>query len=150
MNCYDWDKNLLYFEDKNGNIFNLQLRGPATIIDGKSGTGKSLIVSKIQSFMRDYNDSSLGYSTDNIIILDKYNKNSIFNETGKLIIIDRGEVLVDQKIVDFVNGDMERNRFLIFMREAVGFSISPNYHGRLVQEGKEIKIHYRYNIPGWF
>ena len=148
--CYDWDKNILHFINKNNNEFNLQLRGKATIIDGESGTGKSLLVSRLQEFIDDPNEGALDYNTDNILIVNKYNRDMIFNAVGKLIIIDRGERLITDKIVDFVNSNRGKNRFLIFMRKAVGFSISPNYHGRLVRNGNQISIQYIFNVPGWF
>ncbi len=146
--CYDWDKNLLYFEDKNGCIFNIQLKGKKTIIYGDSGTGKSLICSKIKDFQEDSNVGYRPYTANNIIIIDNRNIDLIGRGSNNLIIIDRIEKVLTDDLVLKINTDRE-NRYLLIGRKALGIDISPNYYGELIQNNNLISIRYKYNIGGW-
>ena len=42
--CYDWGKNILEFEDVNGNRYFLKFKGNKTIVQGESASGKTVFV----------------------------------------------------------------------------------------------------------
>lgn len=59
---YDWETNRIEFDDKDGNIYNLQLRGNVNIVVGDSASGKTLLCNKIMNIARDKNIVARKYS----------------------------------------------------------------------------------------
>lgn len=148
-NCYDWDTNILHFTTKDDITFHLELKGKKTILYGDSGTGKSLLVTILNRFKSD--DSWLKpYNTDNILIITSSNLDEIVKSSGKLIIIDKGERVLTDDIIDIINADRGINRYIIMVRKSLGIAVSPNYYGKLVRKNdKRIELEYSYNIAGW-
>lgn len=153
IQCYDWEKNLLKFCDRQGNQFELQMRGRKTIVKGNSGTGKTLIVKRLTDIIENEDVNGLKvseYSADNIVILDRRNISMLQFIKGKLIIIDRADlILTDEKVIEFINADFD-NRYLIFARHPMGLRITPNYVGDLYREGKTIRLKYKFDVVGWY
>ena len=115
--CYDWQSNVLKFTDVNGNKYNLKFRGNKTIVHGDSATGKSLLCTMLKSYINDNNNASFKpYNADNIFIVSKDNKDKLSLQKGKLIIIDRAELILDEQMVEIINADRGYNRYLIFLR----------------------------------
>ena len=104
--CYDWQSNVLKFTDVNGNKYNLKFRGNKTIVHGDSATGKSLLCTMLKSYINDNNNASFKpYNADNIFIVSKDNKDKLSLQKGKLIIIDRAELILDEQMVEIINAD---------------------------------------------
>ena len=109
--CYDWQSNVLKFTDVNGNKYNLKFRGNKTIVHGDSATGKSLLCTMLKSYINDNNNASFKpYNADNIFIVSKDNKDKLSLQKGKLIIIDRAELILDEQMVEIINADRGDNR----------------------------------------
>ena len=118
--CYDWQSNVLKFTDVNGNKYNLKFRGNKTIVHGDSATGKSLLCTMLKSYINDNNNASFKpYNADNIFIVSKDNKDKLSLQKGKLIIIDRAELILDEQMVEIINADRGYNRYLIFLRKLI-------------------------------
>lgn len=147
--CYNWERNILNFADKNGNRFNLKFKGNKTIVSGDSATGKTLICTLLNNISKDKNRSLKPYSADNVFILSEDNVEKLEYQENKLIIIDRAEFLLTDKIVDFINVDRE-NRYLLFLRKAMGIDLSPNHFAELKKKDKEIILEYAFDIEGWY
>lgn len=154
IECYDWKENKLEFSDTRGNQFRLQFKGNKTIVHGKTASGKSLIVQKLQSIdgignvrMFDFKP----YSIDNIFILTSHNKDEYIlgKVKQKLIIIDRGDLMIDEEMAELINDDFNTNRYLIFARKPLGIDISPNHFGKLVNHDGIIELEYDFDVKGW-
>lgn len=148
-NCYSWESNRLKFADKNGNKFNLKFKGNKTIVSGDSATGKTLICTLLNNISKDKNKSLKPYSADNVFILSDDNVEKLVNQKNKLIIVDRAEFILTDKIVDFINADRE-NRYLLFLRKAMGIELSPNHFAELKKNDNEIVLEYAFDIEGWY
>lgn len=150
-NCYNWTSNTLKFSDKNGNRFNLKFKGDKTIVSGESATGKTFICTSLDRLIKDKNNSLKPYSADNIFILTDDNYERLSLQEKKLIIIDRAEFVIDEDIVNFINRD-KKNRYLIFLRKAMGIELSPNHFAELKRDEstKETVLDYQFDIKGWY
>lgn len=146
--CYNWDENRLLFNDTYGNKYDLKFKGKITIIQGESGTGKTLIYNHIKK-LKELSGRFIEYAVSNIELIDKYNINSIEEFEHKLIIIDRGDLLINSEVADIINHDFGKNRYLIFARKFTGVEISPNYYGVIKKNEKELKLEYMFNVKGW-
>lgn len=134
--CYDWQSNVLKFTDVNGNKYNLKFRGNKTIVHGDSATGKSLLCTMLKSYINDNNNASFKpYNADNIFIVSKDNKDKLSLQKGKLIIIDRAELILDEQMVEIINADRGYNRYLIFLRKTYGNRVVTELFRDVVQEG---------------
>ena len=148
--CYDWQSNVLKFTDVNGNKYNLKFRGNKTIVHGDSATGKSLLCTMLKSYINDNNNASFKpYNADNIFIVSKDNKDKLSLQKGKLIIIDRAELILDEQMVEIINADRGDNRYLIFLRKPMGIELSPNYLGTLCKKDGELQLEYECYVRGW-
>ena len=148
--CYDWQSNVLKFTDVNGNKYNLKFRGNKTIVHGDSATGRSLLCTMLKSYINDNNNASFKpYNADNIFIVSKDNKDKLSLQKGKLIIIDRAELILDEQMVEIINADRGDNRYLIFLRKPMGIELSPNYFGTLCKKDGELQLEYECYIRGW-
>ena len=149
--CYDWDKNILEFEDVNENRYCLEFKGNKTIVHGESATGKTLICTMLSNYIDDNNDIELKpYDANNIIIASKDNKDKINKQKKKLIIIDRAEFLLDTELIENINRDRGTNRYLIFGRKPMGIELSPNHFATLCNKDGVIKLEYAYDEKGWY
>ncbi|MBO5259896.1 MAG: hypothetical protein J6B26_05895 [Agathobacter sp.] len=150
-NCYNWERNILKFADKNENKFNLKFKGDKTIVSGDSATGKTLICTLLSNISKDKNKSLKPYNADNVFILTDDNVEKLVDQKNKLIIIDRAEFILNDKIVDYINHDRE-NRYLLFLRKAMGIDLSPNHFAELKKDNKdnETVLEYLFDIKGWY
>ena len=146
-NVYDWDKNILEIKDKYKNHYYLELRGGKNQIKGDSGTGKTHLFNLIEKVKKDIKKQSQ-YNADNILTINELNRDKIGKCQNKLILIDKAELLLTEKQIDYINGDTD-NRYLIFSRVPIGIEISPNHQADLVTEDGVTKLRYRYNVKGW-
>lgn len=152
QSIYNWEEDTIKFTDKNGLSYDLQLKSPITVIDGASASGKSLMINRILE-LQEYedNDPLRLYNTSNIYIFN--NKREDFKHLklkGKLIIIDRADLVLKDLDIKYINADSD-NRYLIFCRKPIGLSISPNHYGELVCQDKksQIRISYTFNESRW-
>lgn len=150
VKCYSWNTNILDFTDVNGNKYHLAFRGDKTIVSGKSATGKTLLCTMLNNYLKDNNTQLKPYDTDNLFIVSSDNKDKIIRQTGKLIIIDRAEFILDEAIVSFINRDRGNNRYLIFLRKPMGIELSPNHFAELVEHNGTLELKYDYAEAGWF
>ena len=65
---YDYTTNILDFTRKDGMRYYLKLRNKITIIDGDSGTGKTLLVNEIVH-LKQSNKLLTGIDVDNIVFI---------------------------------------------------------------------------------
>ncbi len=145
---YDWNNNIIQFEDKYCNKFNLQLRGKITIVTGDSASGKTLLCNKLKSIKHDKNLSKQIYRADNIFLVNDDNIDALINQKKKLIIIDRAEQILTSDIVDSINQDKD-NRFLIFTRKPIGIIATPNHFAEMQLINGELTLQYKFNVRGW-
>lgn len=148
--CYSWKNNLLSFIDQNDNTFHFEFKGNKTIVCGESGTGKTLICSALKYYIEDINNQDYKvYDANNIFLLSRDNKNKLKDQKGKLIIIDRAEMVLDHTSVEFINADRGINRYLIFLRKPIGIELSPNYFAVLDRKDNSFQLKYPFDIKGW-
>ena len=120
------------------------------ILHGDSATGKSLLCTMLKSYINDNNNASFKpYNADNIFIVSKDNKDKLSLQKGKLIIIDRAELILDEQMVEIINADRGYNRYLIFLRKPMGIELSPNYFGTLCKKDGELQLEYECYVRGW-
>jgi IstB-like ATP binding protein. len=147
LNAYDWDTNTLEIKDKYKNHFILQLRGNRNIIKGESGTGKSFLNNFLYNAKHNQNINKR-YNTDNLFILNMDNKSELDRIKGKLIIIDRADLILTDDDVETINQDHD-NRYLLFAREPLGIELSPNHQADLITDKGITFLKYRFNVKGW-
>lgn len=147
--CFDWDSNVLYIEDLSGNIFDLHFKDLKTIVTGKSATGKSLLCSLIKEIQNDKNIVGKKYDAGNLCLIHEDNMHRIKEIKGKLIIIDRADIILDDEAVQMINDDWGYNKYLIFSRKALGIELSPNYFGEFEIKDKVFTLKYLFDVKGW-
>jgi len=147
--CYNWEENTIRFTDVNGNKFNLKFKGIKTVISGKSASGKTLLCSMLEPYVWSRNIGMAEYVADNIIIINEKNIKEFFGVKGKLIIIDRADIICTKEIIEQINIDNGINRYLIFSRKAIGLDISPNHFCEMVFKKGEFVLEYDFNVVGW-
>lgn len=145
---YDWETNRIEFDDKDGNIYNLQLRGNVNIVVGDSASGKTLLCNKIMNIARDKNIVARKYSADDMFVVNEDNVDKLKENNHTLILIDRAEQILDDDLVDYINRDIS-NRYLIFTRKSLGIEITPNHVAEMREHDREFRLEYRYNVGGW-
>lgn len=160
MNAYSYDDNTLKIENKQGNRYNLKLRGWKTIITGDSGTGKTFLVDLIKNIKTGKTQSK--YNVDNIETIDSYidfNIQTLKKFKKKLIIIDAVEDIIPkdahqeyskdaEDIQMYIAGDTD-NKYLIFTRIPLGIGVSPNHYGEFIVQDGITTITYEFNVKGW-
>lgn len=156
IQCFNWDTNTLNIETQSGIKFNLVIRENKTVICGESATGKTLLCNTIKEYkelkgLADGSADSLKkYDTNNIIILDKSNKNELSNLKHKLIIIDRADLILDRKNIRMINYDTDINKYLLISRKPLGIDIIPNNFGEFRNKNGVIEIEYIFDTFGKF
>lgn len=148
--CFDWESGL-HLKYNSSLEFKLWLKGFKTIIIGDSGTGKSLLYSKIKEIKEDnLNPSWLRkHDMSNIVLYSKEKLDDIKKLKRNLIIIDRADLILDRDAVEWINYDCGFNKYLIFGRKLLGIDISPNHFGRFIEDDGVIQIKYEFDIGGW-
>ena len=147
--CYDWDKNELEFKIPGMmHKYALKFKGRKTIVSGKSATGKTMLCNTLKEILDYHGTAAKDFDASNIFILNADNKEKLSKQSKKLIVIDRGEIQIDDEIRDFINRD-RKNRYLLFLRQPKGINLSPNYFADMEQRKGSIVLNYRYNEQGW-
>ena len=113
--------------------------------------GKSLLYSTLKYIKSSRNSEKFNrYDVDNIVLADEENIKDIGEYENKLIIVDRGDMVVTQEATKVINSDFGRNRYLIFARKSLGIELSPNYYATIVNHNKVFCLEYAFSIKGWF
>lgn len=147
--CYDWDKNEMVFKIPGMKYkYELRFKGRKTIVGGKSATGKTMLCNVLKEILDYQGIAAKDYDASNVFILNNDNKDKLRNQVQKLIVIDRGEIQIDNEIKNFINQD-RKNRYLLFLREPIGINLSPNYFADMEKRRDSIILNYRYNEQGW-
>lgn len=147
--CYDWDKNEMEFKVPGMmHKYALKFKGRKTIVSGKSATGKIMLCNTLKEILDYHGTAAKDFDASNIFILNSDNKDKLREQTKKLIVIDRGDIQIDDETRDFINRD-RKNRYLLFLRQPKGISLSPNYFADMEQRKSSIVLNYRYNEQGW-
>lgn len=144
----------LRVETSNDFRFDLKLRGDITLVGGDSATGKTFLVRAIRAKNYNRNILNSGYDTDlsNVVIYDfttGISKESLSTLSNKLIIIDNADIIVNQKLADYIKLDFN-NQYLIFSRGGIDYHVTPNYRATMVRSGNIFGLKYKYSKPGWF
>lgn len=142
---YDYNKNILDFIRKDSTKYHLELRGKITIIDGDSGTGKTLLSNELSS-LKESETSLTGVDLSNIILL-KSDKEDIIDDKI-LYIIDRADMILNDIMCDKICS-CSKARFLIFARGSYNLGVSPNHFGRFQKSLNEVSIVYEFNERWW-
>ena len=142
---YDYNRNKLDFTDKNGIRFNLDLRGTITIIDGLSGSGKTMLTNSLKSMQKN-RENLTGYDLSNIRFIDSQQQD--IKDDNALYILDRADTFLNDDICARISS-CENARFLIFARSAYNLFVSPNHFGEFRRNKNEISIVYSYSEPRW-
>lgn len=140
LNVYNWETNTIDLTDKYNNHYNLKLRGNKNIVKGSSGTGKSYLYNMILK-IKQRMDKTSKYCADNIFLVSLDNKDKLDKLNHKLIIIDKAELLLDEKDINIINTD-DNNRYLIFSRDPLGIEVSPNHQADMVNENGTTTLRY--------
>ncbi len=129
--------------------FDLDIRKPITQVLGDSATGKTLLVNYIKA---DKDSGRFNALEDypNVIAYDNiFLKEDLKDLRDTLIIIDRGDLILTDELVDFICRD-KKNSYLIFARTTLPLGLSPNYYGEFITEGDRIILKYMFSEVGWF
>jgi hypothetical protein len=147
--CYSWETNTLDFKDLNGIRYHLKFKGTKTIIGGETATGKTIICNKLLDIIYDDNIGMKPYNASNIFILTRENRKLLCEQSQKLVIIDRAEMILNESEIEFINNDTSINRYLLFARAPLGVYLSPNYFAEIVHNGTDVEISYLFDERGW-
>ena len=109
----------------------------------------------LEHLISDNNTEYSNIDTSNIILINRKDNDGTLSSklkrnSNKLIIIDRGDILIDKEAANVININKESNTYLIFARAALGINLSPNYYGELYTEENELKIKWKYSVRGWY
>lgn len=148
-NVYDYDKNILRINTKEGISFNLKLRSPIMQVTGASGVGRTLLVNKILNLqLQNKRNSHIVEDCSNIVV---YRAGVDLKEYNRcLFIIDDAEFYLSDKVCEQIVENRFSNKFLVFGRQGFPLGLSPNYYGRFVNKDKCVTIEYDFSEVGWF
>lgn len=103
-----------------GLIVSIPIRSKNTIIEGDSGTGRTLMINKLHDIknskiLRSDTKSTVDFD-DIIIVRNKYETGLVDkkNTKHKLILLDKADTYLDKHWVDFIN--KSKNTFIIMTR----------------------------------
>lgn len=143
---YNFENNYLEVKIKTGIEYKLQMRGHISVLNGASSTGKTFLCDYISTIQQ---GMDFDKEFENVVILNLSNRDIIFNQKQKLIIIDRAEMLLTPEMINFINNDRENN-YLIIARGVTGIRVTPNYVATLERNGNTFSLKYKFNRRGWF
>lgn len=142
--AFDYNINKLVYKLKSGWVFDLQLRGNVTVVDGDSGTGKTYLVNELDACKQ---DSYPKYDLSDVTL---FTRNFVLPKDIKgLTIIDRGDLLLNPDLCAEIN-QYQNMHFLVFLRAPYGLGLSPNYYGEFKRNGSIINIEYAFSEEAWF
>lgn len=141
LQIYDYNKNYLCFRRKEGTRYELNLRGNVTIIDGESGSGKTLLTEEIYR-LKGLSSALTGFNVDNIEIIRSPDVQIIDAEL--LYIIDHADKILNEALCDRICL-CRSARFLIFARGSYNLGVSPDHFGTFIRENNIIRIAYAFS-----
>ena len=118
-------------------IVDLQLDYNITFISGESGVGKSAVFSFIQELSsEDKRIRCLNYLDRN-----KSYKSSIKRSKGKVFVIDNADILLDDKLRQYIALDV-KNQYIIIGRNPTGLMLSQDEIYELVSKVEGDKVEF--------
>ncbi|MDD7178924.1 MAG: hypothetical protein SPG09_06185 [Lachnospiraceae bacterium] len=145
---YDYENNILNFVSREGIRYFIELRGNITIVDGDSGTGKTLLANEL-SALKNSDPLLTGIDAGNIKIFNSFEMK--ITDDKVLYVIDRADRVLNPTVCSKIC-DCMYARFLIFAREAHNLGVSPNHFGIFKKEKfiKAVLTHISGSIRGDF
>ena len=113
-------------------ILDLTFDSNVTFVTGDSGVGKSAVY----SFLREYSSEDQRIRCFNYIDHNKGFKSSIKNSKGKLFVIDNADLLLDDKMRNYIVMDTE-NQYVIIGINPTGLMLTQDEVNELDSENKE-------------
>lgn len=113
-------------------ILDLTFDSNVTFVTGDSGMGKSAVY----SFLQEYSSEDKRIRCFNYIDHNKGYKTSVRNSKGKLLVIDNADLLLDDKMRQYVVMDTE-NQYLIIGRNPSGLMLSQDDIRELDSDSKD-------------
>jgi hypothetical protein len=137
-------------------VFDMELRGFITVVEGWSGTGKTFFLNSLKSFyMNNKNMIRQKFGLQGILFYDfnDIDKDILFavkRVKGYLILIDNADMLLaaDPKLLKYISHDTN-NQYFIMSRGGVALAVTPNHYCELVREDKKITTRYNCSVEGW-
>ena len=112
-------------------ILDLIFDSNVTFVTGDSGVGKSAVY----SFLQEYSSEDKRIRCLNYIDHNKGYRTSVRNSKGKLFVIDNADLLLDDKMRQYVVMDTE-NQYLIIGRNPSGLMLTQDDINELESESK--------------
>ena len=113
-------------------ILDLTFDSNVTFVTGDSGVGKSAVY----SFLLEYSSEDKRVRCFNYIDHNKGYKASVRNSKGKLFVIDNADLLLDDKMRQYVVMDTE-NQYVIIGRNPKGLMLTQDDINELASESKD-------------
>ena len=113
-------------------ILDLTFDSNVTFVTGDSGVGKSAVY----SFLLEYSSEDKRVRCFNYIDHNKGYKASVRNSKGKLFVIDNADLLLDDKMRQYVVMDTE-NQYIIIGRNPRGLMLTQDDINELDSESKD-------------
>lgn len=137
-------------------VFDMELRGFITVVEGWSGTGKTFFLNSLKNFyMNNKNMIRQKFGLQGILFYDfnDIDKDILFavkRVKGYLILIDNADMLLAANIglLKYISHDTN-NQYFIMSRGGVALPITPNHYCELVREDKKITTRYDCDVEGW-
>jgi len=147
---FDYKNNILNYTTKSGIVYNLQLRGAITIIDGEVASGKTYLANELRA-MKSVPSSISGYDVSNIYVpsVRKEYFRLPDEDIEGLTIIDRADVLLNDELCEGIKA-YKKMHFMIFLRKSMNIGYSPNYFGEFVRNDGVVTIKYDFSEELWF
>ena len=129
--------------------FSFDLKNDIIVVNGDSGTGKSMFCDVLNNTRKMTAKNSL---KDVVTVFNEDNPLEIgflFRKKKHLFVIDNADILLTDEIVDHIAYDIN-NQYLIFARGPWCFQITPNCFAEVIfNDGlKKYELKY-FKIPGW-
>ena len=116
-------------------IVNFEFTNNITILTGASATGKTASFSFIRECMAVNPDIVCINYQD----YQKDIKKLIASETGKLVVIDNADILINNEIRRFINFEFS-NQYMLFLRNCDGLNVSDKSFKVLKQDNNRITL----------
>ena len=152
MDAFDFSNSRLKYKALNDFCVDIVLKTDIVIINGNSATGKTLLVNSIREQKENEEANGVSnYSFRNIESIRKKDelKKINFENEGNLYIIDRADIILnDKELVKNIYFDT-KNKYIIMARCNLGFNLSPNYYAEMIYENNTLSIKYYFDHEGW-
>lgn len=113
-------------------ILNLNFDSNVTFVTGDSGVGKSAVY----FFLQEYSSEDKRIRCFNYIDHNKGYKVSVRNSKGKLLVIDNADLLLDDKMRQYIAMDTE-NQYIIIGRNPRGLMLTQDDVRELDSDSKD-------------